>query len=377
MLRNGRKIDAAGEEPDFWMLVEGDTIVSTGRAVAPRADLDIDLGGKTLVPGFIDLHSHGAGGHAYEDGASAIRSALRVHRSHGTTRSLISLVSNPLETLRSSLAIIAELTRSDELVLGAHLEGPFLSDARRGAHDPTYLRDPEPAAIDGLLEAAQGTLRMITLAPERTGALEAIDAFVAAGVVVALGHTEAPFNLAREAIERGARVLTHAFNGMPGLHHREPGVLGAALADERVVLEVILDGVHVHPTVAAIAFRSAPGRIALVTDAMAAAGSVDGEYSLGAMRVTVTDGRAVLSGTNAIAGSTLTQDAAVRRAITESGVSAVDAVAAATATPARVLGREQRFGMLAPGFAADAVVLDADWQVARVWANGTEFVQAG
>jgi N-acetylglucosamine-6-phosphate deacetylase len=189
---------------------------------------------------------------------------------------------------------------------------------------------------------------------------------------VAVGHTEATLEITREAFDRGARLLTHAFNAMPGIHHRAPGPVVAAFEDERVSIELILDGRHVHPDVAALAFREAPGRVALVTDAMAAAGATDGDYRLGSLNVTVKDGLAVLSGTSTIAGSTLTQDVALRCAIELARVSPRDAVTALTATPARILGLEHRLGRLAPGFAADAVLLDHDWRVTAVWGNGLQ-----
>jgi N-acetylglucosamine-6-phosphate deacetylase len=370
LISRARKLDAAGQVDDFWMLVDGDTIVSTGTGAGPSADETIDLDGAWLTPGFIDLHSHGAGGFSYDDGASAIESALAVHRSHGTTRSVISLVANPIPALEASLAAIAELTASDPLVLGSHLEGPYLSPQRRGAHNPEFLRDPQPAELDRLLEAARGTLRQITIAPELRGALELIEILVENEVVVAVGHSEANFDLTRKAFDLGARLLTHAFNAMPGIGHRAPGPVVAAFEDSRIAIELILDAEHVHPDVAALAFRSAPGRIALITDAMAAAGSSDGDYPLGSLTVEVRDGLAHIAGTDTLAGSTLTQDRALRIAIERVGVGAVHAVAALTTTPARVLGLDSRHGLLAPGFAADAVQLDSHWTVERVWANG-------
>jgi len=370
LIHGARKLDAHGEVDDFWMLVEGDTIAATGHGSRPAADTAVDAEGNWLVPGFIDLHSHGAGGHSYDNGTDEIIAALATHRAHGTTRSLISLVANPLASLRASLTMIADLADSDPLILGSHLEGPFLAPDRRGAHNPDFLLTPEPHGVEQLIGAARGTLRQLTIAPELPNAFEAIDVLVELGVVVAVGHTEATFELTREAFDRGARMLTHAFNAMPGIHHRMPGPVVAAFEDERVTLELILDGEHVHPDVAAMAFHSAPGRIALVTDAMAAAGSVDGDYRLGSLNVTVLDGLAVLSGTHTIAGSTLTQDAALRCAIERSGIAAQHAVEALTLTPARALGLEHRHGLLAPGFAADAVLLDHGWHVQRVWANG-------
>ena len=357
------------------MLIDGDSIVGTGHGAPPEAAVAIagetvDAAGRWLVPGFIDLHGHGGGGFSFDDGDDAIVTALATHRRHGTTRSVLSLVANPLASLRTSLETIADLAEDDPLVLGAHLEGPFLAAERRGAHNAEFLREPTPEAVEQLIGAARGTLRQITIAPELPGALEAIDVLVEAGVVVAVGHTEADLEQTRAAFDRGARLLTHAFNAMPGIHHRAPGPVVAAFDDERVTLELVLDGEHVHPDVAALAFRAAPGRIALITDAMAAAGSSDGDYQLGSLNVTVEGGRAVLRGTHTIAGSTLTQDAALRVALERVGVSPLEAVTALTLTPARVLGLEHRHGLVAPGFAADVVLLDHAWQVTDVWAAG-------
>jgi N-acetylglucosamine-6-phosphate deacetylase len=376
LIHSARKLDAHGEVDSFWVLMDGDSIVGTGHGAPPQAAVAIagevvDAAGRWLVPGFLDLHGHGGGGFSFDDGDDAIVSALATHRRHGTTRSVLSLVANPLASLRTSLETIADLAEDDPLVLGAHLEGPFLATERRGAHNPVFLREPAPYEVEELIGAARGTLRQITIAPELPGALEAIDVLVEAGVVVAVGHTEADLEQTRAAFDRGARLLTHVFNAMPGIHHRAPGPVVAAFDDDRVTLELVLDGEHVHPDVAALAFRAAPGRIALITDAMAAAGSSDGDYQLGSLNVTVEGGRAVLRGTHTIAGSTLTQDAALRVAIERVGIPPQEAVTALTLTPARVLGLDHRHGLVAPGFAADVVLLDHDWQVTDVWAAGT------
>lgn len=373
LFHRARKLDSDGQVDDFWMLVDGDTITETGSGRTPDLDATtarIDVGGNWLVPGFIDLHGHGGGGHSFEGSAEEILAGLATHRSHGTTRSVVSLVANPVAQLRASLELIADLTEADPTILGSHLEGPFLSEGKRGAHNPAYLTEPLPFEVEELLGAARGTLRQLTLAPELPGALEAIDVIVEAGTAVAIGHTEADFDLAREAFDRGARILTHAFNAMNGIHHRAPGPIIAAFEDERVTIELILDGLHVHPDVAGMAFRGAPGRIALITDAMAAAGKGDGDYRLGTLNVTVLDGLATLRGTQSIAGSTLTQDAALRTAIELAGVHPVEAIASLTTVPARALGLDHRLGRLAPGYAADAVILDAGLNVDSVWANG-------
>lgn len=370
LLHSALLTDERGETPDGWVLFDGDTITAVGSGEAPDAAERIDLEGARLTPGFVDMHGHGGGGHAFDDGGEDLAAALATHRAHGVTRSVVSLVANPLAALRSSLAEIAEVAASDPLVLGTHLEGPFLAPGRRGAHHVDYLREPDLVDVQQLIDAAHGTLRQITIAPELPGADDAIDALVAAGVRVAVGHTEADFETAARAFDRGASILTHAFNAMNGIHHREPGPVIAAMSDERVTLEVILDGYHVHDAIAALAFDEAPGRVALITDAMAAAGSADGDYRLGSLNVTVRDGLALLSGTETIAGSTLTLDAALRRAVDVVGLPWPDAVGAVTAVPARALGYGDRLGLLEPGYAADAVALDADGRVTGVWAAG-------
>jgi N-acetylglucosamine-6-phosphate deacetylase len=370
LFSRARKLDAHGQVDDFWMLVDGDTIVSTGTGAGPTATSTVDVGGRWLTPGFLDLHAHGGGGHSYDDGAEDMLAGIATHRAHGTTRSLISLVANPVAELEASLAVVARLAAADPLILGSHLEGPYLSTHRPGAHNKSFLHEPQPAEIDRLLDAAHGTMRQITIAPELPNAIEAIEILVENEVVVAVGHTEADYETTRRAFDAGARLLTHTFNAMPGIHHRAPGPVIAAFQDERVILELVLDGEHVHPEVAALVFGEAPGRVALVTDAMAAAGSVDGDYALGSLTVTVLDGMATLRGTTTIAGSTLTQDVALRFAISRVGIAPAAAVAAITLTPARVLGLSHRHGLLAPGFVADAVVLGSTWGVEAVWADG-------
>ena len=375
LFTNGHKIDAHGQVDNFWMLVDGDTIIQTGTALAPRAETVVDLGGSWLVPGFIDLHGHGGGGHSYDDAVEDIHAALAVHRAHGTTRSVLSLVANPVERLAQSLGVIAELASSDPLILGSHLEGPFLAFPRRGAHNGTFLIEPTADAVATLIEAANGTLRQLTIAPELPGALDAISTLVAAGVTVAVGHTEATYAQSRAAFDRGATLLTHGFNAMPSIHHREPGPVVAAFDDPRVIMELILDGLHVDPHVAHLAFASAQHRVALITDAMAAAGSHDGDYALGSLNVAVRNGMATLRGTTTIAGSTLTQDVALRTAIEKAGIPAHEAVEALTHTPARALGLGHRHGLLAEGYAADAIALSGSWHVERVWAAGVELAR--
>jgi N-acetylglucosamine-6-phosphate deacetylase len=379
LVHSARKCDVDGEASDFWVVFDGDRITAagtgTGWAAHAAGGTEVtDAAGELLTPGFIDLHGHGGGGASFDDGTAAIGRALAVHRAHGTTRSVLSLVANPAGALEASLTAIADLAERDPLVLGSHLEGPFLAPSRKGAHNPDFLAAPSPAAVERLVAAARGTLRQITLAPELPGALDVIPVLAAEGVVVAVGHTEADEDLARAAFDRGARLLTHAFNAMPGIAHREPGPVVAAIRDERVTAELILDAVHVHPDVARLLLDAAPGRVALITDAMAAAGAADGTYRLGSLDVAVTDGVARLrqpdGSPGSIAGSTLTLDHALRAATQLCGMSLPAAVAALTWVPARALGLDDRLGRLAPGYAADAVLLGDAYQVRAVWGAG-------
>ena len=383
VIHSARLVSGGTVTPDSWVAFAGDTVAAVGRGdrwrtldtTADRVDARVDARGHWLTPGFIDVHCHGAGGAAFDDGAAGIRTALAVHRAHGTTRSVLSLVTASLPNLETRLEVIAAAAAVDPLILGAHLEGPFLDDGFRGAHDRTLLRSPDAASIERLLRASRGYLRQITLAPELPGSTRAITQFVEAGVVVAIGHSAADYDNASAAFDSGASVLTHAFNAMHGIHHRAPGPVVAAMRSQAVTLEIINDGVHVHPEVVRLAFAGAPGRIALVTDAMAATGFGDGDYRLGTLRVVVTDGVARLadgpaSTLRAIAGSTLTLDRALRRAVTVVGLPVATAVTALTETPARAMGRAHDLGRLAPGFAADAVLMNENFAIEAVFAAG-------
>lgn len=353
---------------DAWVMVQDRTVVDVGQGPHPAADEVVDLGQQTVTPGFVDIHAHGGGGVAYTDGAQAAHSVLATHRQHGTTSAMASLVTDTIENLASQVTALAPLVKDDEL-LGIHLEGPWLSEHHRGAHDPELLQDPSADDITRLLQVAEGTIRMVTLAVEREGGLAAVFQLAGAGVIVAPGHSHATYQEARQAIEAGARVATHLFNAERGIHHREPGLIPALMEDDRVVVELIADGVHVHPTIVRDVALLKPGRHVLVTDAMAAAGSEDGDYLLGPLAVEVRDGIARLAGGGAIAGSTLTLDRAIRFCVEQAGLDLVDVVRAATLTPADVVGRPD-LGRIEPGARADLVVLDEALYVQRVLRAG-------
>ncbi|MFF2053163.1 N-acetylglucosamine-6-phosphate deacetylase [Leifsonia sp. NPDC058194] len=377
VIHSARLVSDGRVAHNAWVRFEGGTIAATGTGEDWRAGVAgsdqvpiTDADGAWLTPGFVDIHGHGGATASFDDGAESIRRALDLHLRHGTTRAVVSLVTAPVGRLAASVREIAALTRTDARVLGSHLEGPFLDVGHKGAHEPGLLRPATRDDIDLLLEAAAGTLRQITLAPELPGGMDAVRAFSDAGVAVAVGHTAADYAQTMEAFAAGASILTHAYNGMDGVHHRAPGPVAAATRTPGVTLEVINDGVHVHPEVVRMLFAAAPGRIALITDAMAAAGADDGDYLLGSLAVQVRDGVARLAEGGSIAGSTLTLDDALRRAVQDVGVTVEDAVRALTESPAAAVGRGHDLGRLAPGYAADAVLLDDDLRILQVFAEG-------
>ena len=361
-----------------WLAIRDGRILELGAAAAPEP-ATYDLSDYTVVPGFVDLHVHGGGGFGYSDGTEeAVLGATDYHRRHGTTTSLASLVAAGPERLLALVRLLAGLVE-DEVVAGIHLEGPWLSDRRPGAHQPDLLRDPDPAELDRVLAAAGGSVAMVTVAPERAGALEAIGRVRGAGALAAVGHTDADYATVRAAIEAGARIGTHLFNAMRPIHHREPGPVVALMEDPRVTVELICDGVHVHPALYRQVLRAVgSARLALVTDAMAAAGCPDGAYRLGALAVTVQAGQARLTGTDTIAASTATMADLFGNAVRWCGRPEPEALALAVAltstTPAAALGRTD-VGALSVGAWADLVVLDSDLRPVGVMRRGSWLVR--
>jgi N-acetylglucosamine-6-phosphate deacetylase len=380
------------ESADTWIAFGGGAVIDRGRGDgwkdrAASASVEvIDGNGGYVSPAFVDIHCHGAGGAAAEDGAEGFETILDVHREYGTRALALSYVSDTIDGLCRSLSVGAGLVRERSGLLGLHAEGPFLSPDFKGAHAPEVLTAPTPEAVEAILDAADGTLAQITIAPELPGALDAIGRFADAGVRVAIGHTAADYDLTVAGIEAGASILTHAFNAMPGIHHRAPGPILAAAEDENVTLELINDGVHVVGPVARMLNELVPGRIALITDAMAATGMSDGQYMLGSLPVVVKDSVARLvtddGSVGSIAGSTLTMGDAVRRAVTKVGMRPIEAVQAASLVPLRALGLEpdgpagdRPVGadrgpgddLLARGMPADLLLLEHDMRIRRTW----------
>lgn len=385
---NARKVDAQGVVDRYWLVCDGQSIYATGtdlgeyaralREAGANESQIIDAAGRIMTPGYVDIHAHGAWGSSFDDGIEGIAIARAGHMKHGTTRQVLSLITNPIDVICDNVRHVREVMDSRPDVLGAHLEGPFLALARKGAHDPQCLIDPVPQVVDALLEAADGCIRQITIAPELPHGISAIRQFAQAGVVPAVGHCDADYSMAIHGFDAGARILTHVFNAMNGIHHRDPGPIPAAAQDPRVWLELINDGFHVQDPAVKLAWNFAPHRTVLVTDAMAATDCPDGHYRLGALDVTVEDGHARLVSNGAIAGSTLLLERAVQRAVLDLGFAPADVIEAATLLPAKALGLHERnsvtglpLGLLRSGYAADILLLNPQtWAVEHVWCDG-------
>jgi N-acetylglucosamine-6-phosphate deacetylase len=348
------------------LTVEGDRIAEVRPGTGP-ADVELDEG--VLAPGFVDLQVNGCFGWDFAgDGAEGVAAATRRLPERGVTAFLPTFITAPVEQLAASVEDIAPLVGSRDAVarvIGVHVEGPFISPSHRGAHPPAHIALPDGAAVARL---ASSGVRLVTLAPELPGALEAIRAFRAAGAIVAIGHSNATAAEVEAGIAAGASVVTHLYNGQRGLHHREPGVVGAALVDDRLTLGLIADLEHVAPQALLLAFRAAAGRIALVSDSISAAGMPPGRYVLSGREVTVPGRGAPRHAGGGLAGATATLDEGVANVI-RLGVDPAAAIAAATVVPAHAVGAAG-LGRLEAGAAADLVWLGDDWRPRRTWVAG-------
>jgi N-acetylglucosamine-6-phosphate deacetylase len=362
---------------DGWVAIAGGVIADVGTGMPPEGS-HVDVDGALVVPGFVDTHCHGGGGGSFSSGdPDELMRAVRAHRRHGTTTMLASLVSDPIRELCDQMSALHELIEDGEIA-GIHLEGPFISNARCGAHDPAALLEPDTATLNALLGQGRGAVRMVTLAPELLGGVKAVRQLTESGVIAALGHTDGVEEQIRPAIDAGASVATHLFNGMRPLHHREPGPIGAMLDDERITVELICDFVHIHPTVLRLAAKYAgQARTVLVTDAMSATDAADGSYRLGRLEVDVTDGVATLAENGSLAGSTLTMDTAFRNLVCGVRLDVLDAVRATSGKPAELLGIADRTGSLRAGLAADLVVLDDGLRPVKVLRQGKWVAEVG
>ena len=364
MIISARRLLGPYDLVEGWVEVVSDRIVAWGEG---QCDSQPDQFADVVSPGFVDVHCHGGGGANFGADPSQVSQVLATHATHGTTTMVASLVTETLPHLAEEVRVLSRFV-TDGRLAGIHLEGPWLAEAYKGAHPASLLLDPQISDIDGLLDAGGGAIRMVTVAPEKSGGIEAVSHLSECGVMVAIGHTAADYDTTVKAIAAGARGTTHLFNAMPEILHRAPGPGLALWNDPRVWVELICDGIHVHPKLVAHVMATKPERCVLVTDAMAAAGFDDGDYVLGELPVEVRDGVAHIAGTSTIAGSTLTLDSAVRTAVA-AGVDPSTALRAATSHPADYLGLKD-VGRIEPGSWADLVCLTDDLVPTRVMRHG-------
>lgn len=330
----------------------------------PHGDVAADASADLVVPGLLDVHTHGAEGVQVIDGPTADLERLAIfYAEHGVTGFLATVGGSRQRLLDGVTAVRAYLdgsSRAGARCLGIHLEGPFISPMAPGAFPPETVLAPDQQLFEKLLAAAGGHLRLVTIAPEAPGAVAVIDLALLHGVTCSIGHSVATADQVTRAVDAGARSVTHLFNAMAPFHHREPGLVGTALTDDRLVCEVVADGVHVHPAAVRLAVRAkGVAGIALVTDSIAATGLPDGHYELEDQLVTVTEGAARLAD-GTLAGSVLTLDRAVENLATWAGIPWIDAVRAATEVPAALIGMAAERGTISVGRAADLAAFDAD-----------------
>jgi len=380
LIHAGRVLTPTSEISDAGILLRDGVI----EAIGPRSSLSLPAGArevpateKTAVPGFIDIHIHGAGGRdVMEATGDALGGVTRKVAEFGTTSLLATTITGgPDDICRAAAGISLYITQQHAAnqaraeVLGIHFEGPFISKTRRGVHPPEWIQPPSEALLKRFLEAAEGNARLITIAPEVLGATPCIDAARKAGLVVSVGHTDANYEQTRSAIVHGARSATHTYNAMRPFTHRDPGVIGAVLTSPEIHAELIADGVHVEEGAMKLLLRAKePERVILVSDGLSATGMPDGKYMLGGFEVTVTNG-VCRNAAGILAGSTLTLDRALRN-IANLGVPLADAVRMLTLNPASLLGIEFKKGSLRAGADADVVLLDSALHVTDVWARG-------
>ena len=380
LLHTARALTPLTEILDVGILVRDGVI----EAIGPRQGMSVPNGaqevvasGQTAIPGFIDVHIHGAGGHDVMEGTDEAMSAVtRTLAKHGTTSLLATTVTASADdTCRSVEGIarfISHQLKSDEPraeVLGIHYEGPFINKARRGVHPAEWIQLPSAELLERLLQAASGHARLMTIAPELLGAAPCIDAAHKAGVVVGMGHTDATYEQARAGIARGVHHAVHVYNAMRPFSHRDSGVIGAVLTSPEVTGELIADGVHVEEAAMRLLLQAkGAGGVILISDGLSATGMPDGKYMLGGFEVTVSGG-VCRNSEGKLAGSTLTLDRALRNVV-GLGVSLQDAVRMLTVNPATLLGIEFKKGSLRSGADADIVLLDENLQVTNVWTRG-------
>lgn len=369
LLRARRVLTEHGWLDDHQLRIDNETIVAIEPIPAGTMARDVEL----LCPAYIDIHVHGGDGVDVMDDDPGVLDRIAMHKAReGVGGWLPTTVTAPLADIEQALQRIAQRYNQGgpgASVLGSYLEGPYFTPQNKGAHPPELFRELNIAELDRLIEISQNTLRVVALAPEKPSALEAIKHLKSRDVRVMLGHSAASFEQTLQAFDAGADGLVHCFNGMTGLHHRNPGMVGAGLTDKRAWLELIADGHHVHPAVMNICCSCAKPRTLLITDAMSAAGMPDGDYSICGHPVTMRNG-IVRTESGGLAGSTLTLETAVQNMVNHVGVSAEDAIHMASLHPAKMLGLDKQLGSLAVGKRANLIALNSPLQLQNIWING-------
>ena len=372
LFHNARLQLPDGERADGWLLVKNGIIAEMGwNSAAPRMAQSIDVQGMSLAPGFIDVHTHGALGCDTMDATpQALQTMARFFARHGVTGFLsTTMTASTIDVLAAleNIASVQQMGTPGATLLGAHVEGPYVDVEKRGCQNEEYVRCADRAEYEALFDT--GAVRLITLAPEFAENQALITYACDHGAAVAIGHSRASYEEVRQAVSLGASQITHLYNGLESLHHRQPGVVGAALSMDELDCQLIADNIHVHPAVLRLTVRAkSPQRILLITDAMSGTGQPDGDYTLGGLRVAVRQGVARIAN-GALAGSTLTMERALANIIAATDLPMHQALPMATSVPAQALGLTHK-GTLALGYDADIVLLDQDLQVCLTMVKG-------
>lgn len=341
-------------------------IAAISAASLTEPDLSVDI----VVPGFVDVHCHGGDGfHFFDEDSGAAKQAATFHLKHGSTSIIASFIAAPIPVLRNQIRSLVEQLPLRNIV-GLHLEGPYLSEIFCGAHNPEFLSSPNVSEIQELLTQGAGWIKMITIAPELTGAMESISYLKSQGVIAAIGHSDADDVITKSAIDNGAKVVTHFFSAMRPIHHRIGGMTLTSLFDDRIYLELILDNVHIATNAIAIPLHFAPERILGITDALAVAGQPDGDYTLGTTQVEVRNSIAKIKGKDLLAGSTLTMNKSFKSAVTKLGLTPNQAVRAFSTRPAQLFGLNN-VGDIRVGMDADLVLMDQNYELKNVIFKGS------
>ncbi|MFP4079006.1 MAG: N-acetylglucosamine-6-phosphate deacetylase [Candidatus Izemoplasmataceae bacterium] len=377
LIENGQIILKDRILKDHSIVIEKDTIKEIRSKMNPDKNFDIIIDAKQnyISPGFIDIHNHGNSGYDVMDSShEALKAMSDFHIDNGVTSFLATTMTNPKSKITAALQTVASYMKGQEErtseVLGSYLEGPYFNAEKKGAQPLEAIKKPDINELEGFIKASEDTIRVVALAPELKGAIETIEHLKGKGINIAIGHSNAEYAIAKKAIESGASLSTHLYNGMRAFSHREPGIIGACLSEDALYSELIVDGIHLHPAAVKLAYRSkSPDRLILISDAMRATGLPEGEYDLGGQKVYTKDGQARLED-GTLAGSTLTLQNAVRNSIRLCDIPLVEAVRMATYNPAKAIQVAHNVGEIKEGLQADILVFDANINLKHIIKKG-------